>query len=157
MAGEPWYGNGLRFGCQRCGHCCGGSPGTIRVSEDEIEALAQRLEMHDAEFRSVYTRRLRGGDVSLRERSDGACVFFDSGAGCRVYEQRPRQCRTWPFWRSVVHSAERWAEEAESCPGMNQGSLHHPELIARTSANDGTSGSVPRTMSAGRRPAGEPA
>jgi uncharacterized protein len=142
MPGDPWYRDGLRFGCTRCGRCCVGH-GTVRVTDAEIEALAAHLGLAEAEFRVGYTRPLRGGEVSLRERRDGACVFYEPGRGCGVYGERPRQCRTWPFWRAVVHSPERWAEEASSCPGMNRGERHPREAIERCSAGDGTSGRVP--------------
>lgn len=139
MASDPWYRDGLRFGCTRCGNCCTGQPGTVRVSDAEIGALARHLGLDDAAFRAIYTRELRGGEISLREKSDRACVFYGEG-GCGVYSLRPRQCRTWPFWRSVVHSEERWNDEALDCPGMNRGALHPADAIARSAARDGTSG-----------------
>jgi Fe-S-cluster containining protein len=110
----------------------------VRVDDAEIAALARRVELSDAEFRGAYTRGLRRGERSLRERSDGTCVFYDARSGCTVYPDRPRQCRTWPFWRSVVHSPERWAEEARGCPGMGRGPLHTAEWIERTTRDDGT-------------------
>ena len=112
----------------------------MRVSETEIAALARRSGLADAEFRAAYTRALRRGAVSLRERRDGSCVFYDRRLGCTVYEDRPRQCRTWPFWGAVVHSRERWDEEARGCPGMGRGALQAAEAIAETAADDGTSG-----------------
>jgi Fe-S-cluster containining protein len=139
VSAEPWYRDGLRFACTRCGHCCGGASGTVRVSDAEIEALARKTELRPEEFRSVYTRRLRGGAVSLRERSDGTCILYDALRGCSAYPDRPRQCRTWPFWRSVVHSPERWAEESLGCPGIGRGPLHPAEQIGRTLEDDGTS------------------
>jgi Fe-S-cluster containining protein len=140
VSNEPWYRDGLRFECTRCGNCCGGASGSVRVSDAEIEALALRAGLRPDEFRAVYTRRLRGGDVSLRERSDGTCVLYAAERGCTVYADRPRQCRTWPFWRSVVHSPERWAEEARGCPGIGRGPLHTAGQIAVTVGDDGTAG-----------------
>lgn len=129
---EPWYRAGLRFACTRCGNCCRGA-GTVRVSDAEIATLARRLELADDEFRAMYTRRLRGGELSLRELRNRDCVFYDREArGCRVYGDRPGQCRSWPFWNAVVHSPERWAEEAQDCFGMNRGRLHGAEEIRRT-------------------------
>jgi len=142
VSSAPWYRDGLRFACTRCGHCCGGSAGTVRVGDAEIAALARRSQLGDAEFRAAYTRSLRRGDVSLRERRDGTCIFYDAQRGCTVYEDRPRQCRTWPFWGSVVHSRERWDEQARGCPGMGRGALHTAERIAETAADDGTSGTL---------------
>ena len=100
--------------------------------------------MAESEFREIYTRSLRKGDVSLREKSNGECILYHNGAkegtsrGCSVYRHRPRQCRSWPFWRGVVHSPERWEEEAQGCPGMNQGTRHSASQILDTSAKDGT-------------------
>ena len=135
----PWYREGLRFACTRCGNCCSGEPGTVNVSDEEIEQLSRHVELETDAFREVYTRKLRGGDISLREKRNGECVFYRPGSGCSVYASRPRQCRTWPFWRAVVYSPERWAEESDHCPGMNRGPLHEADAILRTSERDGTS------------------
>jgi Fe-S-cluster containining protein len=140
VSAEPWYRDGLRFACTRCGNCCGGASGTVRVSDAEIDALARRTELRPEEFRAVYTRRLRDGALSLRERSDGTCILYAAEGGCSVYPDRPRQCRTWPFWRPVVHSPERWAEEALECPGMDRGPLHSAAQIESTLADDGLAG-----------------
>jgi Fe-S-cluster containining protein len=140
MSAGPWYRDGLRFACTRCGNCCGGASGTVRVGDAEIDALAKRTGLEAEQFRVVYTRRLRGGAVSLRERSDGTCILYDAARGCSVYSDRPRQCRTWPFWCSVVHSPERWAEEAQGCPGIGHGPLHPAAQIERALEDDGTAG-----------------
>ena len=142
----PWYQDGLRFSCTRCGNCCSGTPGSVLVNDAEIEELAAHLDLADPEFREIYTRPLRKGDVSLREKRNGECIFYRSAAsedaprGCGVYLHRPQQCRTWPFWRGVVHSPERWAEEARGCPGMNRGTLRTAAEILETSQDDGTRG-----------------
>ena len=152
MADAAWYRNGLRFACARCGRCCGGGPGTIRASDEEIAALATGLGMGEAAFRKRYTRRLRAGDISLIEKDDNDCIFYDRKRGCTVYENRPRQCRTWPFWRAVVHSPENWAEEATDCPGMNFGLLHSSEEIAEMARDDGTSKSGRRRVAEKPKP-----
>jgi len=118
--------------------------GAVRVTDGEIVALARRVELPEDAFRAIYTRRLRSGDVSLREKRGKECVFFDRARGCAVYPDRPQQCRTWPFWRSVVHSRERWLEEAEECPGMGSGPLHRAQCIESATRGDGTSGVVPQ-------------
>lgn len=101
--------------------------------------LASRSGLTASEFRQAYTRALPGGAISLRETSRGACVFFVAGQGCSVYEDRPRQCRTWPFWKQVVETRESWNREAVECPGMNHGPLHAATEIIATSERDGTS------------------
>ena len=143
MAGEPWYRNGLRFECTRCGNCCTGEPGTVRVSEEEVTGLAAYLELAEHELRAMYLRTLPGGTISLRERSNHDCVFWDRETGCRVYPQRPRQCRTWPFWGANVESSAHWHNAASTCPGIGKGPLHPMETIQREIADDGTLGTMP--------------
>jgi Fe-S-cluster containining protein len=142
MGDDLWYKEGLRFECLRCGGCCSGFSGTVRVTDHEIRALALRLKLPEAEFRNSYTRSVGGGVISLIEKENRDCIFFDKEQGCTVYEDRPRQCRTWPFWRSNIYSPERWKRGTERCPGMNRGMLHGADLIKETSENDGSSGSV---------------
>ena len=77
--------------------------------------------------------------MSLIEMRNNECVFWSRDGGCGVYAARPRQCRTWPFWRAVVHSPETWKESARDCPGMNQGQLHDAASITAIASKDGTS------------------
>ncbi len=143
MTNPPWYAKGLRFECQRSGHCCTGEPGTVRMNEEEVVALAGLLGLDYEVFVDTYARRLPDGAISLRERLNHDCVFYDAEKGCEIYELRPRQCRTWPFWRVNVHSRRRWERTAKTCPGMNRGPLYDADFIRKTSESDGTSGRIP--------------
>lgn len=126
---EPWYREGLQFRCSGCGDCCTGAPGFVWVNAEEIAALAARLQMDVEEFEDQYTRKI-GARRSLKEFSNGDCVFFDNQSRqCEVYEQRPRQCRTWPFWDSNLKTPEDWARTCEACPGSGQGPLFQLEEI----------------------------
>ncbi len=122
MPDEPWFKDGLRFQCTRCGHCCTGAPGYVWINDDELAAIAdyRREPLH--EVRAVYTRNALG-DRTLREKANGECVFYDAAVGCTIYPVRPRQCRTWPFWESNLESPEAWRDTAEGCPGCGQGEL----------------------------------
>jgi Fe-S-cluster containining protein len=140
MTGEPWYQDGLKFTCTQCGNCCTGGPGFTWVSEDEIARLAARLGVDDATFRKRYTKTVwRGGEkrVSLLENKRLDCVFFTREHGCSVYSDRPKQCRTWPFWERIVETPEDWHAEKRGCPGMDHGTLHSAAHIAATAADDG--------------------
>jgi Fe-S-cluster containining protein len=50
-----------------------------------------------------------------------------------VYEQRPRQCKTWPFWDSNLRTPEKWKETCEVCPGSGRGKLISVDEILRQS------------------------
>ena len=126
MAGKKddvWYSKGLRFECSQCGDCCTGAEGYVWVNQAEIDAMAARMQITSELFEEQFVRRV-GVRRSLTERPGGDCVLLDAETrGCTVYEDRPRQCRTWPFWNSNLKSEAAWNEAAESCPGCNKGDL----------------------------------
>ena len=127
---EPWYRDGLRFRCTRCGHCCTGAPGYVWVTPEELHALADFLGQPAEEVRALSTRRALGL-VTLREKANGDCVFWDREAGCTVYPVRPAQCRTWPFWESTTRTPAAWAAIQPGCPGAGHGELIPAEEITR--------------------------
>ncbi len=105
--------------CAGCGgRCCTGESGNIFVSPSEIAALCALLKIDESNFRMTYLEK-RGYKFSLRERIVGLshdCIFYDREAGgCSVYEARPAQCRTFPFWD---YYKSRVDELKRECPGI---------------------------------------
>ncbi len=127
---QPWFQDGLRFECTQCGKCCTGDPGFVWVNEDEIDKLAKFRGDVRHEFTAMYTKTSRG-KVTLREKANGDCIFYDAERGCTVYSVRPRQCRTWPFWESNLESPEAWDRTEGDCPGSGRGPLIPVEEILR--------------------------
>ena len=101
------------------------SAGHVWVNAEEIAALAALVEQGEtAAFEAKYVRKV-GARRSLIEYSNGDCVFFDSQTRkCNVYDARPSQCRTWPFWDSNLKTPEDWQQTCEVCPGSGKGKLH---------------------------------
>jgi len=129
MSKQPWYQDGLRFECTQCGDCCTGEPGYVWVNKAECVALAERLGIELEVFYREFTR-LVGIRRSLIEHRNGDCIFFNGQTRkCKVYEDRPRQCRTWPFWDSNVRTEERWQTTCSVCPGSGKGRLYQVEEI----------------------------
>ncbi len=134
MNDSPWFKDGLRFQCTQCGDCCTGAPGYVWVNKAEIEALATQTGMTVADFEQKYVRDV-GVRRSLVEYANGDCVFFDAiDRKCTVYEARPRQCRTWPFWDSNLRSPEAWERTCQVCPGSGKGQLVTVEQIVAQAA-----------------------
>ena len=133
-----WFDNsgGLRFKCTCCGNCCTGPEGYVLFTHDEADALAAHLGIPREEFLREYTRATSRGR-SLKEKKSPFgldCIFLDRDripgrAVCGVYQARPAQCRTWPFWKSNLTSESAWRRAARGCPGMNQGKLAPPQQI----------------------------
>ena len=123
-----WYSEGLRFACQATGKCClnRGEYAYVYVSDDEIRRLATLLELTASVFKKRYAEPQDGSWV-LRSRDD-ACIFLEHGR-CGVYQARPVQCATWPFWQENMEERV-WREEvAPFCAGVGRGALYSAEKI----------------------------
>lgn len=119
---KPWYKDGLRFKCTGCGGCCTGSPGVVWVTAQEVQQMAEHLNLSIDEFSEKYLRLL-GNRISLKEHAyTYDCVFLKEGKRCSIYAHRPTQCRTFPWWPSNISSEREWLEAASWCEGIN-----HPE------------------------------
>ncbi len=116
-----WYKDGLRFKCTGCGQCCTGSPGYVWITPNEAQAMADHLKISLDEFLRKYTRRI-GNRVSLKEHSKTYDCVFLQGKKCTLYDVRPKQCRTFPWWPENLSSPESWKETAMRCEGVN-----HPD------------------------------
>ena len=127
---KPWYKNGLRFTCTQCGDCCTGEPGDVHVTDEDLQKIADFLGESFEVVYGVYSRASKRGR-SLREKLNGDCVFYDRDQGCTVYEVRPPQCKTWPFWDSNLATPEDWKQTCEVCPGSGQGELISEEEITK--------------------------
>jgi Fe-S-cluster containining protein len=115
---SAWYSEGLNFSCTECGQCCTGSPGHVWLTRSEAEQLAIALDLPLRDFLQRYTRQV-GARISLLEdpRSHD-CVFLKDGR-CSVYQARPEQCRTFPWWPHNLESEEAWRRAAGHCEGIH--------------------------------------
>ena len=70
-------------------------------------------------------------ELSLKEKRNYDCIFWSQkyDGGCLVYESRPLQCRTFPFWVSVMSDKNSWERTALDCPGMNKGTFYSQDSI----------------------------
>ncbi len=123
---NQWYKDGLRFECQRCGSCCRGEPGVVWITKREAKNISLSMGVSTDLFTRNYVR-LINGRISLLEHGNGDCVMYDNG--CKIYETRPRQCKTFPFWNSNLSNKTEWQEQKKTCPGIGKGKLHTAEEI----------------------------
>ncbi|MHC4840491.1 MAG: YkgJ family cysteine cluster protein [Planctomycetota bacterium] len=116
-----WFDKGLRFRCiaPDCVDCCSGTrgPGHVWVTADDMESMAKLLGMEFDDFTRKYIRQINWS-FSLIETPDHDCIFLKEG-GCSVYDARPGQCRTYPFWAENLDTPKAWEKEAKLCPGIH--------------------------------------
>ncbi len=127
---DEFYRDGLRFECQpNCGSCCS-QKGDVYVHRDDVRRLATFLRLPIRQLRRRFLRRIENR-IALADNEHGACVFLDQNMRCTVYEARPDQCRTYPFWPAVLSSRLAWDWEALKCPGIGRGPIIPASEIRR--------------------------
>ena len=124
----------LPFECTSCGKCCQ-TQGSVWMSPLETRNAAQLLNLSTEAFISEYASHILSADddhddhdsttttttttaqvkqvwIQLKNDPTGtACVFLQDDKKCRIYEARPVQCSTYPFWTNVMESEAAWDEE----------------------------------------------
>lgn len=119
--------------------CCRGDPGYVFLSKEDLGRLLRRLGLDFPRFYKEYCTLVDTGTglaLSLREvaraggdgRESHDCALWGDH-GCCVYEDRPLQCSTYPFWASIVESGSSWRREGRSCPGIGAGELRSREYV----------------------------
>ena len=119
-----------------CGVCCSGSSGSVRFTEEEASNMAKAKNLELNTFLQKFARRRGRGEKKYYElketrNNDGTydCIFLDrttipGKAVCSIYESKPTQCTTWPWWPEVLESPESWNSHSkglDGCPGINEG------------------------------------
>ena len=103
------------FVCQRCGACCR-VPGYVRLTDEDVDALAAALGLSVEAFIEAYTELspTRSGLV-LKGDTNAPCRFLTEDNLCQVHVARPQQCRDYPErWRSAEIEAVCLAERHRS-------------------------------------------
>lgn len=92
--------------------------------------MAKAVDMKKVDFLQAYSR-VEFGRRTLKEivnnNGEYDCVFLrenkEGQRGCSIYDVRPQQCRTWPFWPENLKTPKHWQRAAVRCPGMGAGGL----------------------------------
>lgn len=106
--------------CASCGgHCCRGESGYVWTKYEEMVKIADHISLGLEDFAKMYLRKA-GHRYSLIEKelaiNDFACIFFDENTKqCSIYDVRPSQCRTFPFWEQFKNNED---EVRAECPGV---------------------------------------
>ena len=136
MSPLPWWEEGIRFECQGSGKCCvsRGHTGYVYLTLEDRRRFAKYFGIPTASFTRRYCQTT-DGHIHLKDTA-GPCQFLE-GTRCGVYEARPTQCRTWPFWPENM-SPRAWDRNvATFCPGVGKGKRWSAEQIRAELVQDG--------------------
>ncbi len=134
---RPFYEDGLKFECQGSGNCCTshGEFGFVFLTLEDRRRFAKHLNISTAAFTRQYCD-IKDGVWHLKEDPKQPDCMFLKNKRCSIYEARPTQCRTWPFWPEVMTPKAWKGEVASFCPGVGKGKLWSKEEIERIAAED---------------------
>ena len=127
---KTWWSEGIQFECQGSGKCCTshGEFGYVFLTLEDRQRMAKHLKISTLSFTRKYCDKL-GPAFHLKEDTKNPDCMFLKNKRCSIYEGRPTQCRTWPFWPEVM-AAKAWKKEVVSfCPGVGKGRVWTPEEI----------------------------
>jgi len=121
---HPYYreAEGLRFECTGCGACCK-RPGPVFFPGPDLARAAAFLDLAPGEFRRRYRVRKVDGTPAM-DPGDVPCPLYDDDRGCTIYDARPTQCRTFPFWPEIARRRRSWEKAARECEGIGRGRIH---------------------------------
>jgi len=123
-----FYKDGIKFECKQCGNCCNIS-GYVFVFKEDINRILELTNFTMNDLQTTYLSTVDGYTV-FRDKGTGACIFWDATIkGCKIYEARPTQCRTFPFWKTLLYNESKWKEGTKDCPGVGSGRLYSEEEI----------------------------
>ena len=78
--------------CLQCANCCRNySP---RFKTPDVKRISRHLKMKESVFIETYLRVDEDGDFVARS---APCPFLGADNFCSIYEQRPSDCRRFPY------------------------------------------------------------
>jgi Fe-S-cluster containining protein len=81
-----------KIDCLQCANCCKNySP---RFKTPDIKRISKYLKMRESVFIEKYLKVDEEGDFVVNERP---CPFLGADNYCSIYEQRPSDCRRFPY------------------------------------------------------------
>ncbi len=105
-----------------------GAYGYVYVTLDDRRRIARLLRLPTQVFTRQYCEKEHG--IWKLKDFTKACRFLE-GKSCGIYQARPTQCRTWPFWPETL-GAKAWDREVASyCPGVGKGRVWSREEIQK--------------------------
>ncbi|MBL7711592.1 MAG: YkgJ family cysteine cluster protein [Chitinophagaceae bacterium] len=101
--------------CLECGNCCKNySP---RFKQPDIRRIAKTLRMKEGDFTQQYLRLDEENDYVVKQ---SPCPFLGADNYCSIYEDRPSDCRRYPYTDEdvLLKRVPLTLKNATSCPAV---------------------------------------
>jgi len=123
MSSNKWWSEGVSFRCQGSGKCCSnhGRFGYVYLTLKERRGIARILKIPTQTFTKRYCKKTDNFFHLINPANSKDCIFLKNKQ-CKIYQARPIQCRTWPFWPEVMRRRRAWIRDVSFfCPGAGRG------------------------------------
>lgn len=104
-----------KIDCLECANCCRNySP---RFKQPDIKRIAKRLRIKEGDLVSQYLRLDEDGDFVLQK---SPCPFIGDDNFCSIYEDRPSDCRRYPYTNEdvLLKRVSLTLKNATVCPAV---------------------------------------
>lgn len=104
-----------KINCLDCAACCKNySP---RFKTPDIKRISKHLRMKESTFIETYLKLDEEGDYVLQSQP---CAFLGSDNFCSIYEQRPSDCRRFPYTDEdvIFRRPQLTLKNASFCPAV---------------------------------------
>jgi len=81
-----------KIDCLQCANCC--KKYSPRFKTPDIKRVSKHLKMRESDFIETYLKVDEEGDFVVRSTP---CPFLGPDNFCSIYEQRPSDCRRFPY------------------------------------------------------------
>jgi len=117
---RPWWMKGVPFSCQAdCGKCCDEPGGIVYLRPEDAKILSKHHQLEMDEWLERDCRQTIDGRFVLKsDPITDICIYLSADKKCTVYESRPVQCKSYPFWPENLRSERSWKRTIEECPGL---------------------------------------
>jgi len=105
------------FSCKQCNHCCQ-RDGIVFLTMDDLHRLEDHFSKLGEDFKKKYCENWKR-HIVLKSHPEGGCIFSRTAdQRCPIYELRPEQCATYPYWPSAKTDRNWFKSQAKECPGI---------------------------------------
>ena len=106
-------------------------PGIVYMDNEDVENASAFLEVSPLSFKRKYKLETETPGIWELEVEEGQACPFLNMQGCSIHPAKPKQCKTYPFWREHLTSGNMWKLVAGFCPGIGEGPKVPKEEISR--------------------------
>lgn len=104
-----------KIDCLECGNCCKNySP---RFKQPDIKRIAKVMRMKEGDFTQKYLKLDEENDYVVKQ---SPCPFLGSDNYCSIYEDRPSDCRRYPYTDEdvLLKRIPLTLKNSTSCPAV---------------------------------------